>query len=250
MTYHARVAKVQAIVILLVLVVGGCAGGPYAQYPVTKVASPEEALIRFKDPALQNAKAARVHHLDAFEHIEYALLETDDLVLEAVYDTALGDSYVLQYDYWMERMVDTWNAHQGQAKTWGPSKAVRFWHGALDYQPFRLAGSGRECAGFNTEWDHEPRDTFGRPSKVLFGYVCAKPGATWSEKRVIALLEGVSVSGRPGESFVAPGTRRQVDQLAFNTAKGGVGAATGNAKFPFNFGTIVEESENGDEKQD
>jgi hypothetical protein len=235
------------MIILAMLALGGCAAGLYARYPVTKSVSPADALIRFKDASFQNAKVARVHHLDAFEHIEYAWFETDDMTLEAVYDTALGEGLVLQYDYWMERMVDTWNAHRGQDKIWKPKTSVWAWHGELDYQPFRLARSGRECVGFNSEWDYEPRDSFGRPTKVFFGYVCAKPGAKLSEKRVAALLAGASISERPGESFVAPGTRRQVDQLAFNTARGVAGSVTGNAEFPFNFGTTLEESENGRE---
>jgi hypothetical protein len=69
-----------------------------------------------------------------------------------------------------------------------------------------------------------------------------------SEKSVAALLASVSISDRPGESFVAPGTRRKIDPRAFNTARGIAGSLTGNAEFPFDFGTTVEESENGSDR--
>lgn len=226
-----------AVTALLSIAVAGCAGGIHAQYPVTQETPAGQSLIAFDDPAFKAAKTVRVSHLDAFEHVEYARFETADLTLEAVYDIALGDGYVLEYDYWMQRMVETWNINQGKVGSWGAKKTEKTFYGTIDYQPYRLAGAGRSCIGFNSSWDYQPRDPFGRPTKVLFGYVCAKPGQKLSEQRVAALLKNVAVSERPGESFVPPGSRRSVDQVAFNTAKGGNGSTGGNAEFPFNFGT-------------
>lgn len=242
LTTPGRKAALQiAATALLSMAVAGCAGGFAsgigAQFPVTQETPAGQSLITFEDPAFKAAKTARVSHLDAFEHVEYARFETADLTLEAVYDIALGDGYVLEYDYWMKRMVNTWNINHGKAGSWGSRKTERTFYGTIDYQSYRLAGTGQSCVGFNSSWDYQPRDPFGRPTKVLFGYVCAKPGQNLSEQRVAALLKTVVVSKRPGESFVPTNPRRSVDQVAFNTAKGSTGSTGGNAEFPFNFGT-------------
>ena len=162
----------RTIACVAALTLGGCLT---AQYPVTKRVPGAEALINFEDPSLRDAKVVRIHHLDAFEHVAYARFETDQLTLEAVYDTALGEGLALQYDYWMERMADTWNALRSQNKAWGEKVTLAAQHNEMDFQPFRLA-DGRQCAGFNSEWDFDPRDSFGRPTRVLFGYVCAQAG--------------------------------------------------------------------------
>ena len=218
---------------LLALLVGGCA----AQFPITRIAAPQEALIRVDDPLLRTARATRVHHLGAFEHVAYARFESDDLILEAVYDAALGSGLVLDYPYGMARMIETWNAHRGRVRSLSEKSTVRAQHGPMEVQPFRPADGGRSCAGFSAEWDFRPRDTVGRPGKVLFGYVCTKPGASISEARLATLLSAISVSGRPAESLRPVGARRQVDQAAVDAARGAGAAATGNADFPFNFGT-------------
>ncbi len=225
-----------------VLALGGCLT---AQYPVTKRAPGAEALITFEDAALRNAKVVRIHHLDAFEHVAYARFETDRLTLEAVYDTALGEGLALQYDYWMSRMADTWNALRGREKAWGAKVTLAARHSGVDFQPFRLA-DGRQCAGFNSEWDFDVRDSFGRPTRVFFGYVCAKPGATVSERRLAEILAGVRIDPRAGETYVPVRTQRSVDQIAFNTAVGADGSATGNQEFPFNFGTTIDENDGDD----
>lgn len=225
------------------LTLGGCLT---AQYPVTKRVPGAEALINFEDPSLRDAKVVRIHHLDAFEHVAYARFETDQLTLEAVYDTALGEGLALQYDYWMERMANTWNALRSQNKAWGEKVTLAAQHNEMDFQPFRLA-DGRQCAGFNSEWDFDPRDSFGRPTRVLFGYVCARPGAKVSEKRLAKIMSGISINQRYGETFVPVRPQRSVDQVAFNTAVGADGSATGNEEFPFNFGTTIDENDGGDD---
>ena len=240
-----RPTRVLGLSCLLALLAAGCANLPGAQYPVTVNTPPDQGLITFKDADLSQAKAVRVSHRGAFEHVEYARFNTSDLTVEAVYDVSLNDGLVLEYDYWLTKMVDTWNVNRGQNKAWGARNTVRAWHGDIDYQLYRLAGSGRQCAGFSSEWDYQPRDPFGRPQRVLFGYICAKPGADLSEKRVADLLRSTIVNERPGSSFVPVNPRRRVDQLAFNTAKGTAGAAGGNAEFPFNFGTPYFEGEDG-----
>ena len=216
---------------------GGCA----AQYPIVKKAEPQDALIRVDDPLLRDARTTRVHYLGAFDHVAYARFETGQLTLEAVYVVALGDNFVLDYGYGMDRMIDTWNAHRGRSKRWGKRSAVPVAHGAMPIQPFQITDRGPSCTAFNTEWDFRPRDGLGRPGKVLFGYICTKPGAAISQARIATLLSSLSVSPRPGESLRPVGPRRDIDQAAFDTAKG-TGGTTGNAEFPFDFGTIGREA--------
>lgn len=233
----------RTIAAVAVLALGGCLT---AQYPVTQRATGEEAVITFGHPALRDAKVVRIHHLDAFEHVAYSRHETDQLTVEAVYDTALGEGLALQYDYWMERMANTWNALRGQNKAWGEKVSMAARHSEMDFQPFRLA-DGRQCAGYNSEWDYDPRDSFGRPTKVFFGYVCARPGAGVSEKQLSDIMSSVKIASRAGETFVPVRPQRSVDQIAFNTAVGADGSATGNGEFPFHFGTTIDENDGGDD---
>ncbi len=236
------ITKKLALPTVMSVLIAGCAG-ELAQYPVTAKKPAKEALITFEAPAFKNAKVVRVHHLDAFEHIEYARFETDDgLSMEAVYDTSLGVDLVLDYNYWIEKMVDTWNVNRGKSKAFGERKFVQAWHGEIEYQPYRLGGN-RQCIGFSSEWDHQARDPFGRPSRVLFGYVCAKPGDRLSEERIAQALKGLRISKRNSESFVPVNRKRSVDQIALNTAKGTPANPVGNAQFPFNFGTPYFEGE-------
>ena len=222
----------------LALLLGGCA----AQSPIVKKAEPLDALIRVDDPLLRDARTTRVHYLGVFDHVAYARFETDALTLEAVYVAALGDNFVLDYGYGMERMIETWNAHQGHGKRWGERSIVPVAHGAMPIQPFQTADRGPPCTAFNTEWDFRPRDGLGRPGKVLFGYICTKPGALISQARIATLLSSMSVSPRSAESLVPVQPRRDIDQAAFDAAKGADGGTTGNGEFPFDFGTIGREA--------
>lgn len=216
----------------------GCAGFA-PPYPVTSQVPPNQGMIQFGDGSLANARQVRVSHLDTFEHVEYARFETADAVLEAVYDVATNDHAVLAYDYWLSRMTDTWNANRGQAKTWGSVHTVMAWHGKITYQPYRLTASGRDCTAFSSEWANQPRDSWGRPSRIFFGYVCAKPGRQLTEQGVAALLQSVRFPDVPVERLVPVNGHRSVDPVAFATAKGADGSATGNEKFPFNFGRPI-----------
>jgi hypothetical protein len=225
-----------AICAVTAITLAGCAGDFGARYPITNRIPPEQGMIQFNDPLLANAQQVRVSHLDAYEHVEYARFETADATLEAVYDVALNVSLVLEYDYWLSKMTDTWNANRGQAKTWGPEQNVAAWHGKIAFQPYRLSASGRDCAAFSSDWDFQPRDSLGRPSRVFFGYICAKPGKPLTDAAVASLLKSVTVPTTGPERLVPVNARRNVDQVAYAAAQGANGAATGNAKFPFNFG--------------
>lgn len=223
----------------------GCADFYAAKWPVTAWAPAGEALISFKNTPLSKASAKRVWYTGVFEHLEYAQLETNGIVLEAVYDRVIGDQTILDYHYWMEKMLDTWNHNNGQAKVFEKSNPVQAWHGIITYQLYRLQKTGQHCAGFNSEWDHSGRDPNGRPKKVFFGYMCAKNGQPLSQDLVESALKGVKLDDRFGHTFVKPGQRASKDEAAFSLASGTGRAGTGNNKFPFEFGTQYS-GEDGD----
>jgi hypothetical protein len=234
------------VVIVASLALSACAGMLEPRYPITARIPSDKSLIHFKDPLLADPKQVHISHLDAYEHVEYARYETDDIDMEAVYDVSLGIHMVLEYPYWMTRMAETWNANKGQAISWGPERNVMAWHGRIDYEPYRMTTAGRDCAAFSSEWDNQPRDSFGRPSRVFFGYICAKTGKSLSEASVAALLKSVTFDQSPVESLVPVNAHASVDQVAFNTAKGLPGSDTGNAEFPFYFGRSYWEGDGGE----
>lgn len=242
MTRHTPVKALVAAV-FAPLVLAACAGAFEAQYPIVKQEPPTQSLTRFTDPALRDAKQFHVSYLGAFEYVDYGRYETPDLVLESVYDVATSINTVLQYDYWMSRMADTWNLNNGQPKSWGKEQTVRAWHGSIEYQPYRLTAAGRDCTAFSAEWGNQALDTRGRPTRVFFGYACARPGKPLDVSKAVALIASVRFSDQPVESLVPVNSRRSVDRSAFAAAQGVSGGSTGNAKFPFDFGTVYVEGD-------
>ncbi len=232
-------------IVFVSLALSACAGVFDAKYPIAKEIPASQSLIRFNDPLLANARQLHVSYLGGYEHVEYARYETNDLVMEAVYDVALGISYVLEYDYWMSRMANTWNVNRGKDLSWGTERHVTAWHGNIDYQPYRIVGNNRECIAFSSEWDHQPRDSFDRPSRVFFGYVCPKLGKSLTVASVAALLKSVTFSREPVEHLVPVDGRASIDPAAMAAAEGSPGSDTGNAKFPFNFGRAYWEGDGG-----
>jgi hypothetical protein len=233
-------------VLLVPCLLTACASAFQAQYPIVKMQTPDGALTQFTDPALQNAQQVHMSYLGAFEYVDYARYETADFVLESVYDVANSVYTVLQYDYWMSRMADTWNLNKGQPISWGAAESVRSFHGTIDYQPYRLIATERNCLAFNDEWDIRTQDIRTRPTRVFFGYICAQPGKQLAVSKAAAIIASVRFSGKSSESLVPVNSHASVDQAAFAAAKGVPGATTGNAAFPFNFGTVYTEGSNDD----
>jgi len=241
-----RLRSLAALAVVLVApsLLAACAGGLRAQYPIVKMETPDGALAKFTDPALQNAQQVHVSALEAFEYVDYSRYETPDIVIESVFDVATDISAVLQYPYWMARMVDTWNLNAGQPISWGLAGTVGTSHGAMDIQPYRLIATNRDCIAFNDEWDIRPQDIQTRPTRVFFGYLCAQPGKQLDQAKARAIISSVRFSGRMPESLVPVDARASIDEAAVATAKGVPGGVTGNSKFPFNFGTIYVEGGN------
>jgi hypothetical protein len=233
-----------AILLTALLVPGllaGCAGPFQAQYPIVKAESPQQALTQFNDPVVRDATQVHVSYLASFEFVDYARIETSAFILESAFAVATSEQAVLQYDWTMARMVETWNVNKGKAIGYGPVKKVQAWHGLITYRPYRMARENRSCIAFDSEWAYQARDPQGRPTRVFFGYICAPPGKPLNEDMAATLLGSVRFTVQNAEKLVPVDARRSIDQSAFDAAKGVPGGATGNAKYPFNFGTIYVE---------
>lgn len=217
--------------------------GCVADVPVTQMTPAQDTLIAVNDPALKDKATARVSYTGLYEHVEYVRYENGGLTLEAVYDVVIDDPVILDYHYTLGRMLDTWNLNAGQAKAWGSRGTARGWHDVIDYQLYTLTAQNRHCAAFAGEWDLSGRDPFGRPMEVVFGYACAKSGEALSADRVEALLKSVRIDRRFGHTFVKPGMQATFDPAAYAIATGSAQPGTGNAKFPFDFGTTYSEGE-------
>jgi hypothetical protein len=227
------------------LALAACGGGfLQAQYPIAHRISPDQGLTQYSDPLLNNAVQNRVSYLGAFEHIDYVRLESSEVVLESVYDVATSVKTVLDYTYTMTRMTDTWNLNNGKAKSWGKPETLRAWHGSVDYRPYTLIAENRRCVAFESEWAFQPLDILGRPGRIYFGYVCAQPGKTVSTQALVKIVASVRLNGESPESMVPVDGRSSIDPAAISEAKGAPGGATGNAEFPFNFGTVYQEGDN------
>lgn len=247
MSRHLSLKSLIAIIGSLMLT--ACADGfLQPQYPIAHRVAPEMGLTQYNDPLLANARQTRVSYLGAFEYVDYARYETSEVVLESVYDVATSIATVLDYHWTMSRMTDTWNLNAGKGKSWGRPATLRAWSGSIDYRPYQLTAENRNCIAFESEWAFQPSDIQGRPTRVYFGYACAQPGKTVSTETLVRIVESVRFSGRSRESLVPVDGRRSVDPIAISEAKGTPGGATGDAEFPFNFGTVYQEGDNGSER--
>lgn len=243
MSRHRSLISLIAVVIAPFML-AACAGGfLQPQYPIAHRVAPDKALTQYNDPLLNGAKQTHVSYLGAFEYIDYARYESSDVVLESAFDLATSIAAVLDYTWTMSHMTNTWNVNAGKAKSWGEPSTLEAWSGSIDYRPYRLTAENRNCITFETEWAFQPSDIEGRPTRIYFGYACAQPGKTVATDTLVRIVKSVRLSGVSRESLVPVDSRRSIDPLAISEAKGTPGGATGNAEFPFNFGTIYQEGD-------
>lgn len=242
MSRHLSLKSLIAIIGSLMLT--ACADGfLQPQYPIAHRIAPEMGLTQYNDPLLANARQTRVSYLGAFEYVDYARYETSEVVLESVYDVATSIMTVLDYHWTMSRMANTWNVNAGKGITLGAPASVGAWSGSIDYRPYRLAAGNRNCIAFQSEWAFQARDMEGRPTRVYFGYACAQPGKNVSTEALAGIVASVRFSGKPRESLIPVDSRRSIDPIAISEAKGTPGGTTGDAEFPFNFGTVYQEGD-------
>ena len=228
---------------LFALALGLLAAACAAQYPIVKSAPPPDALIRVDDPLLRDAKTTRVQYLGAFDHVAYARFETRDLTLEAVYVAALSQTLVLDYDYGMDRMIDTWNVHRDRRKRWGETSTIPAAHGTTAIQTF---SNRRRRAVLHRVQRGMGRTAPGRPGPPRQGAVRLRLHKTgrldFASPHRDAAVEIVRQPAPVPNRCCPCGRGADIDQAAFDAARGTTGGKTGNAEFPFDFGTTQREA--------
>ncbi len=242
---------------LWMAVLGGCAVSDY-QRPTIETVPPGDERIVFAADVFRDKAPERVRFTDIWQREEYALFRGGGAQAEIIYSTTTTPVFtvVLNYEFMVDDMVETWNLNRKHTKAWDESRRVEAPLGPFFYKPYRLVGAGRACFGFATEWDHRGDDPDNRPSKVLFGYFCAKKGAPLSLDRMEDLIQTVGVRGvterirhadaaRRGGAARATDARTQANAALI--ARGpSPSADRGNANFPFDLAQFFAESGNGD----
>ena len=244
MSRHRSLTSLIAVVIAPFMLAACADGFLQPQYPIAHRIEPDKGLTQYNDPLLNGARQTRVSYLGAFEYIDYARFESNEVVLESVFDLATSIATVLDYHWTMMRMTNTWNLNADEEKSWGEPGTLQAYSGQIDYRPYRLTEENRNCIAFDSEWAFQPSDILGRPTRIYFGYACAQEGKTVSTETLVRVVESVRLSGVSRESLVPVDGRRSIDPIAISEAKGTPDGTTGNAKFPFNFGTVYQEGDN------
>ena len=242
---------------LWMTVLGGCAVSDY-QRPTIETVPPGDERIVFAADVFRDKAPERVRFTDIWQREEYALFRGGGAQAEILYSTTTTPVFtvVLDYQFMVDDMVETWNLNRKHTKAWGESRRVEAPLGPFFYKPYRLVGADRACFGFATEWDHRGDDPEYRPSKVLFGYYCAKPGAPLSLDTMEDLIQTIGVKGvteriRHADAARREGAARAADartqaDAALIAHGPSPSADRGNASFPFDLAQFFAESGNGD----
>ncbi len=240
-------------------VLGGCAVSDYQRPTIERVAAGDEHVV-FAADVFRGTTPERVKFTDIWQREEYVLFRGGGAQAEIIYSTTTTPVFtvILEYQFMVDDTVETWNLNRKHTKAWGESRKVEAPLESFFYRPYRLVEIDRACFGFHTEWDHRGDDPDNRPSKVLFGYFCAKTGAPMSLDRMEELIRSIGVKGiterirhadaaRRGAAAPAPDARSQADAALI--ARGASPSADrGNANFPFDLAQFFAEGGEGDQK--
>ena len=183
----------------------GCAASTYdAQqtYDSRHVSflAPDSGHVTVNAREFRGEPRRRVVFDEAWQREEYVLYRGFGAQAELFYSRAAAGTYALEYEDLVERSVGRWNINRGQAKQWGEHGRVYSLFGDVFYRAYRLPALDRSCAGFSVDWDYRADDPFTRPSKVLFGYYCAAPGAPLAQEEIEDLIAGIRVGAPPRNS--------------------------------------------------
>lgn len=231
-----------ALIIGSTLALAGC-----GQYNKLTEIGQENSLLRFYGKAHKGITPERVAYADPWEYEEYAGFTKGDIRLEMFYVTAATDRTSIEYPYSLRNMADTWRYNSGKSKTWGEGDSVKNPMTEIEYQRFTQAGE--TCASFNAGWDVISEDPSIRPSRVLFGYLCANKNANLTDEQLEDTLQNIGIRGlteqvRKGDTLqIASGFGQknniplatQNDALALAKGSGSGAQSTGNMDFPFEF---------------
>jgi len=224
---------------------GACAEIRIPQPTVRQVAAADRR-IAFDAGPFADAAIRLVAFTDSWEREDYALFQGDGAQAEIVYAAVVSSSVALDYPYWIERMVESWNHNRGREKAWGAEGRLRLRFGTVFYKPYRLVAERRDCFGFSGAWDYPPDDPEKRPGQALFGYYCAAPGARLDAPRIEALLREVELVDpfyrpKPGRLEVAAEAQAEAVALARGAAGPAGAEVTGHPGFPFRFARIYRD---------
>ncbi len=253
MVHSVRGATAAGIVVAAAAL-AGCAVAPPPGTGKGKIETvpPGDERIVFAAPVFRGTAPQRGKFADDWEREEYALFRGGGAQAEIIYSTVmLGPEVALQYDYTLERMVETWNVNRTQAKIWSAAERVRAPLGEFFYKPYTFAGGSRACFGFKNEWDYIGEDPWNRPGKVLFGYYCAKAGQKISLDEMEDLIRTIGVRGITEPIRKSETAQAAAAPVADATliAKGpSPSADRGNMNFPFRFAEHYQLG-NGDDKK-
>ena len=194
------------------------------------------------------------------EHIRHTgLLDSEEYVFymgggaraELIYMEATKDSVSLYYNHIqaerIEKTIDTWNYNKKHTKNWGLTKLISTPAGEFYYKPYRLEKIKQPCFGFSTEWDYPADDSFDRPGKVMFGYLCVNENKKLNDENIRNYIQKIKVTDYVNENRLQ--TNKQKDKntssgsapdntALAHTVKNGLAHSSGNSKFPFELGHI------------
>ncbi len=242
---------------LTMTVLGGCAVSDYQRPTIDRVSPGDERII-FAADEFRGTAPQRVKFTDIWQREEFALFRGSGAQAEIMYITVTQPVFTiaLEYQFMVDDMVETWNLNRKHAKAWGHSKPIEARLATYFYKSYRLTEINRACFGFAAEWDHRNDDSYHRPSQVLFGYFCAKAGASLAAHRMEELIRMIGVRGvtdplgtadpsRRGSGGGAAVRRPDVHPRADAAliAQGSSPSAdSGNPSFPFDLAEFYPES--------
>ena len=207
--------------------------------------------LAFDVPMLGGAEPVRVAWRDPLQREEYALFrgaggaagaQAEAVFLEALPAAAGGTA--LDIELVVSEGVRAFTFNAGTAIEWGKSRFVESPFGGTWLQPYSLPERQRACAGFGTAWDVATSDPELRPTKAVFGYVCAAEGESLAPEAAAELVRKVDVIGitRPrgiesayelADAPAAPlPTAERRTELAVIAQDGAPGSRAGLPAFP------------------
>lgn len=246
--------------LLAVAALQGCA---YLSQPRLTAPPPESAHVAVDVAPFRGPPERLLRHYGARQISESLTFRGEGARLELIYHVLTDQVHspsaraqALAFPRWrMRERLRGWNFHRDGSLEWrgqGEVHAAGWPHGpeALRYLRYRLVPAGRECAGFEAEWDAPGYDPDFSPRKLLFGYYCRLPGQPLSEERIREVLGALQIRARPTALESAPAVRWPAAGEGEGPVAKPAGAATGHAGFPFRFRTVQGQINGDDDGRD
>ncbi|MCH7551527.1 MAG: hypothetical protein IIA35_07505 [Proteobacteria bacterium] len=194
-----KVCKAIATVVLIAAAgsLAACAGATF-RLPGERTAElpPDKGLILFNADTVGKTPVRRIQYSDNEQRVDYALYKGNGAQAEFIYmETPYSLWVAFEFPYTIRDKVEAWKFSKGQAIEWDEAVLIRTALGQVFYRPYRLTGMDRSCVGMSGEWDIAVEDPKLRPERIMFGYYCAPPGKTLSEKEILTLVDRIGLKG-------------------------------------------------------